>query len=89
MSYYIFEQNNSGGVFVEPAVQVVVEATCEYEAVKVAISNGIYFDPELKIDCECCGPRWNDPYPSDEVPEPDRSLYSNGVLLQLIIKEDD
>jgi len=89
MTYYVFEQNNSGGVFVEPAVQVVIQASSEDEAVKVAVSNGLYFDPEFEVDCECCGPRWSDPYTSDELPKPERSLYSNGILLQLIIEEDD
>jgi len=58
MPFYTYDQNNSGGFFKEPAHYVIVEADNEFEADAIAIQNGVYFDPDFNIDCECCGPRW-------------------------------
>ena len=57
MTYYIYQQNNSGGVFINPAINVVVKADSPEQADAIATANGVYFDSEL--DCECCGERWS------------------------------
>lgn len=57
--WYRFDQNNSGGSFAEPALNVIVKAKNAEEANKIAVESGfVYFDPEFKKDCECCGNRW-------------------------------
>ncbi len=93
LKYYVFRQNNSFGNFVAPAVELIIQATCEYDAVKVAISNGVYFDPEYEIDCECCGKRWSEPYPTDEVPKIDRYTQAygdmDGVPAQVVIMKEE
>ncbi len=58
MSFYHFRQNNSGGSFIGPAISVLVEADSADEANAIAEANGIYFDFEYEIDCDCCGMRW-------------------------------
>lgn len=57
--YYLYSQNNSGGAFTAPAKNVIIQAQSFKEANETAELNGIYFDEEYKIDCECCGRRWN------------------------------
>ena len=57
--YYLYEQNNSGGVFTEPAKNVIVKASSYSEANRIAEENGVYFDEEYNIDCDCCGMRWS------------------------------
>lgn len=60
-NFYIFDQNNSGGVFdVDETVahRVVIEANTLEEATDKAGDIGIYFDYEFEVDCECCGMRW-------------------------------
>lgn len=57
--YYLYSQNNSGGAFTAPAKNVIIQASSFTEANQIAELNGIYFDEEYKIDCECCGRRWN------------------------------
>lgn len=44
MSFYTYNQNNSGGVFDEPAPYVIVEADDPEEADKRALTVGVYFD---------------------------------------------
>ena len=63
MPFYHYRQNNSGGSFISPAVNVYVEADDVEEANKIFVTiDGCYFDPDYKRDCECCGTRWNEPY---------------------------
>ena len=57
--YYLYEQNNSGGVFSEPAKNVLIQAKSAKEANRIAEANGVYFDEDYNIDCECCGTRWS------------------------------
>ena len=59
MSFYTFRQNNSGGVFSLPAINVSVEADSPDEANDIAESHGVYFDDDYDFDCECCGQRWH------------------------------
>lgn len=54
--YWLYEQNNSGGKFIKPAISLWVYASTEEEADKIALENGVYW---LSLsDCSCCGPRW-------------------------------
>jgi len=60
MPFYHYDQNNSGGAFIEPALNVFVEASSSDEANAVAEANGLYFDGiEEGRDCDCCGDRWS------------------------------
>lgn len=68
MSFYVFRQNNSGGYFNGPAVNVWVEASSPEEANDVAQNHGVYFDGEG--DCSCCGNRWRQAYEYDAYDEP-------------------
>lgn len=61
--FYTFRQNNSGGSFdIIPSdgisVNVIIEADSHWQANNKAEEIGLYFDPELEIDCPCCGSRW-------------------------------
>ena len=70
MSFYTFYQNNSGGTFALPAINVSVEADSADEANDIAESHGVYFDDDYDIDCECCGQRWYRATEWDAVDEP-------------------
>ena len=64
VSYYVYHQNNSGGGFEKPAINVVVKASNfkEANAIFETIEN-CYFDGcRRKMDCSCCGDRWSDKY---------------------------
>lgn len=73
--FYTFNQNNSGGRFVENERvrrYVIVEAGSADDANERATSIGVYFNGcASDRDCNCCGDRW---YPvwegteGDEVP---------------------
>lgn len=56
--FYVYRQNNSGGSFLPPAVNVIVEADNAAEADTIADGVGIYFNGEG--DCPCCGYRWSE-----------------------------
>lgn len=57
MTYYFrFHQNNSGGVFIGPAVNLIVAADTPADANAKAVAAGAYFDGAG--DCQCCGDRW-------------------------------
>ena len=57
--FYHFHQNNSGGILLEPACEVFIEADTAEEANAIGLENGIYFDGvEKDYDCDCCGDRW-------------------------------
>ena len=58
MRYYNYRQNNSGGYFAAPAVNVIVPAENAEEAnAKVLAADiGVYFGGSG--DCPCCGDRW-------------------------------
>ena len=59
--FYTFHQNNSGGFFKLPAVNVVIEADNSDEADERAQHLAyIYFNGCIEgRDCSCCGDRWN------------------------------
>jgi len=91
MTYYTFRQNNSGGVFVAPAINIVVKADSPEQATTIAIANGMYLDPEYEQDCECCGNRWyGDAIETDTIPEVsdwDKSFSrSDDVPAQIVIE---
>lgn len=54
--FYRFRQNNSGGFFTGPAINVIVEADSQEESQRLAEQHGLYFDG--RGDCPCCGNRW-------------------------------
>jgi hypothetical protein len=64
--FYHFSQNNSGGKFNLDedngiAQHVVIEAIDYDDANRRAEDIGIYFNGcRKKIDCKCCGDRWNE-----------------------------
>ena len=65
--FYRFHQNNSRGIFKEPAKLIIIEADNAKEAEARFLSiNGTYFDPNFEIDCKCCGTRWDSGYELDE-----------------------
>lgn len=60
MPFYHYDQNNSGGAFIEPALNVFIEASSPEEADAIAEANGLYFDGvDDGYDCDCCGDRWS------------------------------
>jgi hypothetical protein len=65
MSFYKFEQNNSGGSFVmndKLAHRVYIEADTLEQAEEKAFGLGIYyFGVYNGYDCSCCGDRWYKP----------------------------
>lgn len=63
MSFYTFDQNNSGGEFIIDrqagiAPYVIIEADSPKEANEKAEEIGLYFDGGG--DCPCCGNRWSE-----------------------------
>jgi hypothetical protein len=70
--YWEFDQNNSGGSFVENeelAHRVIIEAYSSEEACSKATEIGIYFNGcDEGMDCPCCGDRWYPPYSNIEIP---------------------
>ena len=95
MTYYNYRQNNSGGSFIDPAISVVIKADSPEQADAIALTKGIYFDPEFEIDCDCCGNRWSSAVEwgvstSDEIPVPsDWELawaISEGVFAQIVVE---
>ncbi len=69
LKWYMFNQNNSGGVFeIRPeegiGETVWVQARNVAEANQRAEGIGLYFDGSG--DCSCCGNRWSEVWGSDE-----------------------
>ena len=89
-TYWVYNQNNSGGSHIKPAIVVYIEAETPEEADTIAQDNGIYFDPLYERDCECCGTRWDEAYISvNEIPKPSEFdlmfAKSDGIPVQLVI----
>ena len=80
--FYTYNQNNSGGRFIEPALYVIVEANSETVADTIAEDHGLYFDG---CDCSCCGDRWNKAWHEDGNDEP---KIQGKPLAEYIAKED-
>ena len=57
--FFEFRQNNSGGIFIQPAINVIIEADSAEDANTRAVDFGLYFDGcSDGRDCSCCGDRW-------------------------------
>ena len=78
MSFYTYNQNNSGGSFTGPAKYVVIEASSANVANAIAEDHGLYFDGcETGEDCSCCGDRWYRPYSYDIKDRP--TIYGDTI----------
>ena len=72
--FYNFRQNNSGGSFSGPALNVIVEAWNAEDANSRAESVGLYFNGcGMGFDCSCCGDRWSMAWESEGEDQP--SIY--------------
>jgi hypothetical protein len=59
LQWYHYSQNNSGGSFTGPALDVYIQASNSNEADAIAEDNELYFDGCSRgWDCSCCGDRW-------------------------------
>ncbi len=95
--YWGYSQNNSGGFFKEPAIEVWIEAQTEEDADRIAKENGIYFSifSGQEGDClDCCGARWGGAdWCLPKVPEPSKYVLQwekeSGIPAQLIIKGEN
>lgn len=71
--FYLYRQNNSGGSFGGPAIEVYIEADSPEAAdVRAEMETSIYFNDEY--DCPCCGSRWYSASKWDAVEEPELTL---------------
>lgn len=79
--FYHYNQNNSGGTFVEDnktgiTHHVIIEATEPLHANALAELLGLYFNGcERGMDCNCCGDRWTPAYEGDAYP----SIYGTEI----------
>lgn len=82
--FYTFDQNNSGGQFVQgedTALYMIFEAISAEEANDRAESAGLYFNGcEDDIDCPCCGDRWSKQWSDDGYAAP--SIYGTPINKQ-------
>lgn len=63
MGWWMFVQNNPGGVYKGPAMIVMVNAETASQANDKAEDVGVYFDGvATHDDCACCGDRWDKMY---------------------------
>jgi len=76
--FFTFRQNNSGGFFTGPAINVIVEADDHEQANNIAEENGVYFRGcSTGQDCNCCGDRWSSAWQTDGTEEPE--IWGNVV----------
>lgn len=63
--WYEFNQNNSGGSFIENdkvTHRIFIQAMSLKDAVSKSEELGVYFNGcDSGIDCPCCGDRWSEP----------------------------
>ena len=90
MLWYEYRQNNSGGVYCGPAINVFIEATNEDVAAALAERLGVYFDGcSTGADCDCCGDRWYRAYNGDEEkPKPYDFDMDRGVAVALYVYDN-
>lgn len=101
-SFFKFRQNNSGGSFTGPAVNVLVEAGTKPEAIArtephftICGDSGLYAEYDYCGCCPCCGHRWSEPWGDepigleelDGILKQEEIHYMRGVRLALV-KED-
>ncbi len=84
LGLYIAHQNNSGGSFYAPAVNLLIEAETAESAIKLAESqitfcgsSGRYADYDDCGCCPCCGHRW------EMITEDDRAEGDSWQLINL------
>ena len=71
LRWYEFDQNNSGGSFRLPAQRVLIQAVSHEEAIRLAESEGLYWNGcEQGLDCSCCGDRWYPGWNEEGAEEP-------------------
>jgi hypothetical protein len=65
MKWFLWDQNNSGGSFVEDehlTTRVFIQAETGAKAEAKAFDFGVYYNGvEDGLDCDCCGDRWYSP----------------------------
>lgn len=101
-TFFNFRQNNSGGKWTGPAVNVLVEAKTLDEAIlkssphiTLCGDSGLYADYDDCGCCPCCGHRWTKPWREDrEKMEDIRHLFQDGDLrymggVRLALIKDD
>lgn len=80
--FYTFNQNNSGGSFIEDdrvAQYVIIEANSADAANALAEVYGLYFNGCADgRDCSCCGDRWYPVYEHDGTEYPE--IYGKSAL---------
>ena len=84
--FYEFNQNNSGGYFVENDTlchRLFIEADNVKEAINKAEELGCYWDGVASgIDCSCCGDRWHEPWDDEGEIFPKELEVSDWSLLE-------
>ena len=102
LRWWHYRQNNSGGSFTGPAINVYVQAETRKQANKLAKEQGLYWHGCQKgKDCSCCGDRWTkkekdwdtcteDPryYEADLVLPTSDPKMSRGHYLHLLVYAD-
>jgi hypothetical protein len=89
MTWYVYRQNNSRGVFTKPAMFVAVEVNTpglsadEAMAVAWARAGKVGVEPHAPPYCPCCGERWSD-YADEHKERPnvagdDDAVYSKSL----------
>lgn len=73
--WYNYPQNNSGGKWLGPAINVLIQAVDAYHADERAEDIGLYFDGAY--DCSCCGNRWSHAWAEDGESVP--SIYDEAL----------
>lgn len=85
--WFRFNQNNSGGYFTGPAMEVFIRAESEREAWERLKAQPDYSN----AFCECCGERWmfaEEVTPEEAVRYAERALDPNGYTVKRAIEED-
>lgn len=93
MGWWMFTQNNPGGVYKGPAMIVVVSADTAYQANDKVEDVGVYFDGVATYsDCECCGDRWGRVFGREDFNEKERAekyISENYEWMKLRGQEDN
>lgn len=93
MKWYEYRQNNSGGSFCKPALNVIVQAINQDVAETLAERLGVYFDGcSSGGDCPCCGDRWYRDYNGvEDKPEPSDTFgwsKNEGLILTIYVYDN-
>ena len=87
MKFYTFNQNNSGGYFIENdhvACHLIIEARGLWEAIDKMLD----ITEDYSEFCPCCGPRWwgsANEYARPMIYDTDAYKYRGGILGDSII----